>query len=202
MTDLSQLERDLATLDKDIKSREERIAFYEKHGLQPQEFPYAYVFNFPLDVPANILTGVSRQLPVQERTVQVKKDTIFFVKSIGQAFTVVGTRAGDITQEATITLPPTTAQLLFNYRFKIRDTGSDREWMNTWVPGAMLLTGNYNSFRLRRGHALCSPGSEVTVTIDPKVFGNDPAYTNLSSISGQQLQIVLSGFEVPFKGGA
>ena len=199
--DISTLEKDLKQLRTDIEQREQRIARYEKLGVRPVEDNYSYVFDFAFPGVADIPTP-EVHFPLQEKTVQIKKDTIFFVKSITQSYTVVGTRQGAISQAATLTLPMTGRLGLFAYRFKIHDTGSDREWQDNWVNGAMLLSGNYNGYRLRRGHALCSPGSEVTIQIDAKSYGNDPAFSNLESLKSQRLQIVLSGFEVPFKKGA
>jgi hypothetical protein len=144
-------------------------------------------------------------LPLQQKTVQIRKDTVFFVKSITHAYTVVGSgigQPGGFAYSAMITLPRTVALTMFGYRFKINDTGSDREWQNDWINGAMLLSGNYNGYRLRRGHSVCSPGSEVTIQVDAKTYGNDIGFTKLTSVKSQQLQIVLSGFEVPFKKGA
>lgn len=200
--DYAQLERDFANLSADIKDRRRRIEAYEKNGLRPVEHPSAYVFNYSLKpyISPQDPEATTFKVPVQEKTVQTKKDTVFLVKSMGHAVTVVGKRV-DVGQAATITLPATSIPLVMNYRFKVRDTGSDREWQNDWVPGAMLLTGNYNSFRLRKSHALCSPGSEVTISIDATLFANNSDYTSLLDITETRLQIVLSGFEVPFKKG-
>lgn len=188
-----QLKTELQALNAEIDERERRIARYEKLGLLPDEPNVAYVFNFTFP-------GVdgAAKYAVQEQTVQIKKDTIFFAKSFSQAYTITGTRA-DVAQAARLTLPATTRLLLLDYNFKIRDTGSDREWQNDWVPGNMLLTGNYNGFRLREGHALCSPGSEVTIQVDAQSFGNQAFLTKVNIIQSQELQIVMAGFEVPFK---
>ena len=144
--------------------------------------------------------------PLQRQTVQVKKDTIFYAKSFSHAFSVKGTRSdgfgGPVIQSSPITLPETVRLNLFDYSFKIHDTGSDREWQDNWVPGSVLLTGNYNGLRLRKGHALCSPGSEISIDVDASTFGNSENITHVTDITSQQLQIVIAGFEVPFKEGA
>lgn len=195
-----QLAAELASLRNDIAERERLIAHYEKFGLLPDEANFSYVFNFNYGGMANNQLTTTRY-DVQQQTVQVKKDTIFYVKSIGQSYTVVGKRL-DLAQTARLTLAETVRLQMFDFKFKIRDTGSDREWQNDWVPGQLLFTGNYNSFRMREGHALCSPGSEVTIQVDAQCFGNPTFQSQVENITSQQLQIVLSGFEVPYKENA
>jgi len=194
-----QLAAELAALRNDIAEREKLIAFYEKYGLIPDEPNSAYVFNFAYDGMANNQLTTTRY-PVQTQTVQIRKDTLFYVKSIGHAYTVVGKRL-TVSQVARLTLSEMLRLQMFDYKFKIRDTGSDREWQNDWVPGSLLFTGNYNSFRMREGHALCSPGSEVSIQVDAQCFGNPTFQSQVENIASQQLQIVLAGFEVPYKEG-
>lgn len=196
--DTAKLEAELQKLHADIEERERIIAHYEKWGVLPEEPPATYVFDF--DFPGLPDVGDSTatvRFPLQQKTVQVKKNTIFKMKSMSQAYTVNGTRE-TIEQEATFALPQTARILFFNYLFKMHDTGSDRELQDDWVPGALLLSGNYNDMRLRKGHAFFSPGAEITIQVDASAGPNDPAVTGLAEVTGQQLQIVLSGFEIPF----
>lgn len=200
MLNLDQLETEFQTLQKDMEEKERRISAYEKSGVLPGEMNFAYVFNFDFGaIPEAAKPPVLTAIPLQQRTVQVKKDTIFYVKSLSQAYTITGTRDDETGQPARITLPRTVVPLVFRYDFKISDTGSDMEWQSDWLPGDVLLTGNYNSFRLRRGHRLCSPGAEINIQVQASTYGNITEITGVKDITSQQLQIVLAGFEVPYK---
>lgn len=197
---LDQLETEFQNLQKDMESRERRISAYEKSGVLPGEMNFAYVFNFDFGpIPDQAKPPVLTVFPLQQRTVQVKKDTIFYVKSFTQAYTITGTRDDPGAQPARLTLPRTIVPIVFRYDFKISDTGSDMEWQNDWVPGDVLLTGNYNGFRLRRGHRLCSPGAEVNIQVQASTYGNLSEITGIKDVTKQELQIVMAGFEVAYK---
>lgn len=202
MMTLEQLQEELDRLKRDVDEREARIAAFEKNGILPGEKNFAYVFNFefPPGVEQDEFLTVTN-FPLQRKTVQVAKNTVFYVKSMAQAYTITGTRNDETAQSALLTIPASQMPLIFDFKFKINDTGSDMEWQNDWVPGQALLTGNYNSFRFRKGHRPCSPGAEVTIQVQARSFGNLSSVTGLSEIKNQRLQIVLAGFEVPFKEG-
>jgi hypothetical protein len=162
---------ELLKLEAEIASRQKKIEQYEQNEVPPVLRNYRYVvdFIFPAtgDPGAQYGPGGNQfnRFPMATQAFLVRKDTVFVVKGVEAVYSAVGTITGTA-QAATITVPETVRNAIFDYRFKVYDSGSGREWQNDWVPSELLFGGNRRGLQFGNGHALLSGGSEVIVSVD------------------------------------
>jgi hypothetical protein len=127
---------------------------------------------------------------VEDGGVTINNGTRFFLKELQMGFQVTS-------EGATFDLGPSFMRLLFDFEWRIRDTGSDREWSNDWLPSDFLYSGDIRGLDLGKNHALLSGGSEVIISIrttKSSAFGTGNLF---DVIEGFNLQIGLVGIEVP-----
>lgn len=107
-------------------------------------------------------------------TVTVEKETTFYC--LGIQFTLL--QAGEVDSRsvkwsipakyrlmATSNYAPPESNGLFKWR--VRDTGQDREWQNDWLPSPLLASGDELPFFGLRSHAVLSGGSRIQVDVMP-----------------------------------
>lgn len=188
MDDVDQMEwNEYQRLERAIEARRKRIEGLEKGSpvIVQRNFRYVldYTFDFivpegadPLDVPF-----VAETPPAQTRSFIVKseatgdngKRTHFFVKSIEASYAVLASQQGvDPPVGQQFFIGPDYRRNFFDFTWRVRDTGSDREWQNTALPAQLLLTGNVNPLLFGNGHCMLSGGTEVLVDIVPTFSGN------------------------------
>lgn len=172
---------------KAIESRKKRIEALEKG---PRWRNYKYVANIEFEADASIRRVSS---PDQQASFVVKKDSYFLVTGLEYAYTVSGTLAEN-GAAASVLIPPGYNLPRFNY--KMRDTGSDREWQNDWLPSRLLMTGNLNGLLFRRGLVKLLGGSEVFVLASSISVTSSSNITGLAAPKRHQLQFVFNGVEV------
>lgn len=187
----------LDALDASIAARQAEVERLEQ-DYAPTEKNFRY--NLTLEIPFEPL-GVFDAVPRLEvsKSFVVKKDTRFYVKSLEYAVTIQGTYGAFPDQvAAVVTLPPAIAQFLVQFLWKVRDTGSDREWQNGYLPTGMLGSTHVNGFRFGRGHAVLSGGSEVILTLGVQ-FASDAfgLIFGISDVRAVQIQFHFVGVEVP-----
>jgi len=189
----------LATLEAAVADRKARVAKLEEESLPPwKNWRYNINFNIPF------AEGVDD--PTQPPKVELvesfvtKKGTRFYVRSIEFAFTVQGTVSSDMGPvPVTLGLAPAAMSTIFQFGWKVRDTGSDREWQDDFLPWSMLCSTHINGFRLGRGHCELSGGSQVLTTVGV-TYSNIALGTflvGLASLTSAQLQFNYVGVEVP-----
>ena len=218
MDDVDQMEwNEYQRLERAIESRRKRIEALEKGApiIAQRNFRYSLDFSFDFLVPEGAnpqaLPFVAETPASQTRSFIVKseydngKRTHFFVKSIEASYAVFATASeeeGAVGQRFFI--GPDYRRNFFDFTWRVRDTGSDREWQNTDLPAQLLLTGNVNPLLFGNGHCLLSGGTEVLLDVVPTFSGNllqrrvanITAPSSLQNIKSHFLQVSFVGVEV------
>lgn len=188
MDDIDQMEwNEYQRLERAIEARRKRIEGLEKGSpvIVQRNFRYVldYTFDFTVPEGANPLSTpfVAETPPAQTRSFIVKseatgdngKRTHFFVKSIEASYAILASPQGvDPPEGQRFFIGPDYRRNFFDFTWRVRDTGSDREWQNTALPAQLLLTGNVNPLLFGNGHCMLSGGTEVLVDIVPTFSGN------------------------------
>ena len=191
----------LAKLTEEIAARRKKLEALENDIPKAAPFRYVVDFKFPY---VEIRPALTRPTDEMVQTFTVKKDTKFYLKAIEIAYTASGPTPVFAGPDISIspTLPNQYRSQVFDFQWKVRDTGSDREWQNDFLPSAMLLSGNKTGLQFFRGHSFLSGGSEVYVTMGPVFHYNGALgvdlgkYTGLSSIVEANLQVSFIGVGV------
>jgi hypothetical protein len=183
---------DAMTLDefkKAIAEREAKVDALEKRKRGARNF------RLVVDLPLVGVPAADTMFSPVERTALARKGTIFYVKELDFTLSVVGTAA--VTGGAvTLVIPAPTRDLTVLFEYRIRDTGSDRDWQNKWVPGPVALGANINGLRLGTAHAVVSGGSEIVISLRAQRALSTAGDLGLASISSFFFQATLSGVEV------
>lgn len=183
---------DEESLKKALKQREDRLLAYQRRAI-PSPFRYVVTVELPNTVgtpPPN------QRFPTVEGNQLVRAGTVFHCESMGVSYLVRGTAAGVAVQ---VNLSQFTRLLLLQARFKVRDTGSDREWQNDWVPMEALLSGNVNALPFGRGRAVVSGGSSIVVSVDAMSTASAFVLSalGLSAVASHVFKFSFYGKEVP-----
>lgn len=190
MDDVDQMElNEYNRLERAIESRRKRIEALEKGSplIRQRNFRYVLDFNFNYTIMAGFssfgLLGTFPDVqppPAQTRSFIVKsekeaeKRTNFYVKSIEASYAVFASQdVPDTTQPGQrFFIGPDYRRNFFDFTWRVRDTGSDREWSNTALPSSLLMTGNVNPLLFGNGHCMLSGGTEVIIEVTPTFSGN------------------------------
>lgn len=191
MDDVDQMEwNEYQRLERAIVARKKRVEALERGSpiIRQRNFRYALDFNFDFTLmagptQASFVRSFDDVSPpaAQTRSFIVKSDTEqqqstnFYVKSVEASYAVFASQ--DTGEEP---LPPGQRFFIgpdyrrnfFDFTWKVRDTGSDREWSNTALPSGLLMTGNVNPLLFGNGHCKLSGGTEVIVEVTPTFSGN------------------------------
>ncbi len=137
----------------------------------------------------------------QERSVTVESGTIFRCAYVESFLRAVGTAEDPFTTEdvtANVTLPWNDRLLYFDYLWRIRDTGTDREWADQPQP-SMFLGGGYTGPLWFPRRVVLGGGSVIFATVDPfKSAGTgDTGYFDQGAIEQYLVQFSFVGHEVP-----
>lgn len=185
MDDVDQMEwNEYQRLERAIDARRKRIEGLEKGApvLRQRNFRYVldYNFDFVNRGSNSIFSRVIAETPSpQTRSFIVKSEaenerrSHFFVKSIEASYAILASQKGvDPPVGQRFFVGPDYRRNFFDFTWRVRDTGSDREWQNTSLPSELLLTGNVNPLLFGNGHCLLSGGTEVLLEIVPTFSGN------------------------------
>jgi len=184
MDDIDQMEwNEYQRLERAIESRRKRIEGLEKGSpvIRQRNFRYVLDYTFDFTAPEGAEVNVVAETPAaQTRSFIVKseaaengKRTHFFVKSVEASYAILASQVGvDPPVGQRFFIGPDYRRNFFDFTWRVRDTGSDREWSNTALPAQLLLTGNVNPLLFGNGHCMLSGGTEVLVDIVPTFSGN------------------------------
>ena len=228
MDDIDQMEwNEYQRLERAIEARRKRVEALEKGSplVRQRNFRYVVDFNFDYTEMAG-LSGETDLLsfPVappspQTRSFIVKSEaeaqrkTCFYVKSIEASYAVLASQPITPTPEPPAPssgpgqrffIGPDYRRNFFDFTWRIRDTGSDREWQNTALPSQLLVTGNVNPLLFGNGHCMLSGGTEVLIEITPTFSGNLLSATSgeltilspLTAFKSHAIQVCFVGVEV------
>ena len=216
MDDIDQMEwNEYQRLERAIEARRKRIEGLEKGSpvIAQRNFRYVLDYTFDFTAPEGSEVNVVAETPAaQTRSFIVKseasengKRTHFFVKSIEASYAVLASQRGvDPPVGQRFFIGPDYRRNFFDFTWRVRDTGSDREWQNTALPAQLLLTGNVNPLLFGNGHCMLSGGTEVLVDIVPTFSGNILAELDgeffatpaIGDIRSHFLQVCFVGVEV------
>lgn len=210
MDDIDQMEwNEYQRLERAIDARKKRIEALEKGSPDIRQRNFRYVLDFNFDY-----STYPALPPAQTRTFVVKsesdngKKTRFYVKSIEMTYALLASQVVDQGPPVVagpgqrFFISPDYRRNFFDFTWRIRDTGSDREWQNTDMPSQLLMTGNVNPLLLGNGHCMLSAGTEVSMQIVPTFSGNllDLGFLDdvqpLTDLSSHSLQVCFVGVEV------
>jgi hypothetical protein len=187
MDDVDQMEwNEYQRLERAIDARKKRIEALEKGSplIKQRNFRYVLDYSFDYILPTETSDGlrsIAETPSPQIRSFIVKsevadgKRTHFYVKSIEASYALLGSQALPDEGEGPgqrFFIGPDYRRNFFDFSWRIRDTGSDREWQNTALPSQLLLTGNVNPLLFGNGHCMLSGGTEVLLEIVPTFSGN------------------------------
>jgi hypothetical protein len=189
MDDVDQMElNEYQRLERAIDARRKRVEALEKGAPIIRQRNFRYVLDFTFDYTEMAGPGPSGNIvsfnvsppPAQTRSFIVKSETEdqrktnFYVKSIEASYAIFASQ--ELEEGAgpgqRFFIGPDYRRNFFDYTWRIRDTGSDREWQNTALPSQLLMTGNVNPLLFGNGHCKLSGGTEVIVEITPTFSGN------------------------------
>ena len=218
MDDVDQMEwNEYQRLERAIDARKKRIEGLEKGApvITQRNFRYVLDYTFDFTVPEGTdslsVPFVAQTPAAQTRSFIVKseasegKRTHFFVKSIEASYAVFASPRGvEPPVGQRFFIGPDYRRNFFDFTWRVRDTGSDREWQNTNLPAQLLLTGNVNPLLLGNGHCMLSGGTEVLVDVVPTFSGNllrrgiasTLSQPSLEDFRSHFLQICFVGVEV------
>lgn len=217
MDDIDQMEwNEYQRLERAIEARRKRIEGLEKGSpvIVQRNFRYVLDYTFDFTAPEGAEVNVVAETPpAQTRSFIVKseatgdngKRTHFFVKSIEASYAILASQVGvEPPVGQRFFIGPDYRRNFFDFTWRVRDTGSDREWQNTNLPAQLLLTGNVNPLLFGNGHCMLSGGTEVLVDIVPTFSGNILAELDgeffatpaIGDIRSHFLQVCFVGVEV------
>jgi hypothetical protein len=210
MDDVDQMElNEYQRLERAIEARRKRVEALEKGAplIRQRNFRYVIDFTFDFTEMAGPVQGGLQAFnvappPAQSRSFIVKSEkedqrkTHFYVKSLEASYAAFASQA---TEEAPgpgqrFFIGPDYRRNFFDFTWRVRDTGSDREWQNTALPSQLLMTGNVNPLLFGNGHCMLSGGTEVVVEITPTFSGN----LLLRSVGEQSTPSPLTAFKSHF----
>ncbi len=160
-------------------------------GAQPRRYSIEYHF-------------VAGDLQPQERSVNIENGTIFrcaymesFVRAIGTAADVYS----DADVSVQVTLPWNSRVNMFDYFWRIRDSGTDREWMDNAQPSLFGGGGYVGPLWFPRRNIL-SGGTVVSASIEPfksiaDFAGQSGTFFNDGAVQQYVVHMSFVGHDVP-----
>lgn len=219
---MSATPEEMAALRADLDQRKSQIEALEKglYGVKVRnrkyvvdiDWPYREINNIPpivpTDPPSNIADNpASAPYEFVSAPFVVDQGTRFYVKQVSCAVIAKGTIpgvGGAADTEANAVIPAVFRAADYgygriNFRWKVRSTGSDRDWQNQFLPDWLLQSGSRNGLRFRRAQYCLVGGSEVTVTVAPVRATLEEAVTKARlgfvDISTVRFQFAFGGVE-------
>lgn len=191
---MSISERELEQFKADVDARKKKIEALEKRRNGIRNFRYVLDMDFPAvgfatdrDNPPN--------LPPRQASAVVDRATRFYVKRIESVLQVVGTNNSGLS--ATVVIPPPMRERACTFEFKVRDTGSDRNWQNDWLPYSLTLGGNLHGIGFKKAHAVLSGGAEIVLDVRGQVTASSALFMGFTAVTKFSLSFSFIGVEVP-----
>ena len=166
------------------------------------DWPYREIANLP---PSSDIADDPASAPYEfvSGPFVTDQNTRFYVKQISCAVIAKGTIpgvGGAADTEANVVIPAVFRSIdkgygRINFRWKVRSTGSDRDWQNQFLPDWLLQSGSRNGLRFRRAQYCLVGGSEVTVTVAPVRATLVAGDIGLSDVSSIRFQFAFGGVE-------
>jgi len=188
-------------LQRQIESKSQQLdSLLETNGEAgsfPTDFEGVRNRRYSIDFPF-----VPGQLVPQERAVTVETGTVFRCAAIESCLRVSGTgedpySLDDVTVQ--VTLPWSQRLLYFDYLWSVRDTGTDREWMNVPQP-SLFGGGGYLGPLWFPRRVVLGGGTSIFTDIQPFLSLATPlgnTFFGGGSVVQYIVQVSFIGHEVP-----
>ena len=187
-------ERELEQFKADVDARKKKIEALEKRRNGIRNFRYVLDMDFPAVGFASDRDNPPH-LPPRRASAVVDRATRFYVKRIESVLQVVGTNSSGLS--ATVVIPPPMRERACTFEYKVRDTGSDRNWQNDWLPYSLTLGGNLRGIGFKKAHAVLSGGAEIVLDVRGQVTAPSAAFLGFTAVSKWSLSFCFIGVEVP-----
>lgn len=191
-------ERELEQFKADLDARKKKVEELTKRKNAVRNYRYVLDMEFPA-VGFATERDIPPLLPPRQASALVDRATRFYVMEVETVLQAVGTD-GTGARAVTLVIPPPMRERAVTFEYKVRDTGSDRNWQNDWLPGSLTLSGNLNGFGFNvneLAHAVVSGGSEIVVDVRAQVTAPNAAFLGLTAVSRWGLTFSFIGVEVP-----
>ncbi len=171
-----RLERLLAQYTRELDELEKQIDL-----TTPRNRRYNVNFTIPIDVADD---------DVFTQSAIVNRGTRFYAMELQAHYTVQSTGA-------TFNLGPVLMRKFFDFEWRVRDTGSDREWSNDWLPSDFLYSGDVCGLLSQEAPALIAGNAGIEVDVRVSYSQTDGEGSLFDDIQQHILQLSFVGVEVP-----
>jgi hypothetical protein len=173
-----RLERALERLTRELDEIEKQLDLS-----RPRNRRYNVNFSFDFD-------SDYTKIHPQTRSAIVNKGTRFYAMALEMYYKVQSSGA-------TFNLGPIAMRELFDFEWKVRDTGTDRWWSNDWLPSDFLYSGDMCGLLTENAPALVSGNSAIEVDVRVTKSVSAGSGSLFQNIEKHLLQISFVGVEVP-----
>ncbi len=138
----------------------------------------------------------------REGQTNIDRNVIFLCEEIEVVFSLVGTSVATGEPATFVVSAPWRSEFI-DFYLKFRDTGSDREWQNDWIPANLFQSANLGGLILGdEGHALVSGGSALIVSLQAARTSDFVAEleSGLVDIVTCEFKVGFIGCQVPLEG--
>ncbi len=199
--DIVAIANEYNRLQRQLESKTQQVAALLEMNAEAGDFPTDFAGNsnrrYSIDFPF-----VPGDLTPQERSVTVESGTIFRCAYTESFVRAVGTADDPYTDDPVTvqaTLPWSDRLQNFDFLWRIRDTGTDREWVDHPQPSLFLGGGYVGPLWLPR-RVVLGGGSVIFATIDPfvsVVSPGDGSFFAGGAVQSYTVQVSFVGHEVP-----
>lgn len=154
---------------------------------------YAVTMDWKYRALGNVPDGVEPGETL-EQSVAVDKGTIFYADGVDSTITLVAT-VNETGLAANVTMTPSIRWRNFAFRWKVRDTGSNRDWSNDYLDEYVPLSGFAAGLRFKEAVGMVSGGASIIVRLIPLFANNVVPETGLSAIEQVRFRFSFIGVE-------
>ncbi len=188
-------------LQRQLESKQQQVeallAVNGEAGPFPTDFEGAQVRRYAIEFPF-----VPGTLVPQERSVTVESGTIFRCAYMESFLKATGTAADPYTAvsaTSSVVLPWDQRLAYFDYMWRVRDTGTDREWVDPPQP-SLFGGGGYVGPAWLPRRVILGGGSVIYATVDPFISAASPgehSFFTGGTLTQYVLQMDFVGHEIP-----
>ncbi len=198
---LIELANEYRRLQRQLESKTQQLDALLRVNAEAGDFPTDFdgVRNRRYSIEMSFEAG---SLEPQESSVQVEKGTIFRCAAVESFVRAIGTAGDPYTgDDATVqaTLPWDQRFISFDFLWRLRDTGTDREWTDQPQP-ALFLGGGYTEPLWLPRRTILGGGTKIFANVDPFQSVTDDTssfFQGGGSVERYLVQISFIGHDVP-----
>lgn len=199
--ELIEIANEYRRLQRQLEAKTQQLDALAAVNAEAGDFPVDFEGALPRRYSIDFLFQAGDVQP-QERDVVVESGTIFRCAAIESFVTAIGT-ATDVHSGAPVTvqatLPWDQRLMMFDYLWRIRDTGTDREWCDQPQPSLFGGGGHLGPLWLPRRNIL-GGGTVIFASVEPflsQVSQTSSSFFRNGSVQQYNLQMSFIGHQVP-----